>query len=96
MFFSFPSQIFFFSLFFLPFSSPPRFRLQNNKAKNLTANNYYLTLGNSLDAWISFIGFSLCLTHSIGGRSYRGSIDEFRIYARELDLNEIWLLSTYR
>ena len=56
------------------------------------SNNNYLTLGNSLDAWLNSFGFSLCLTYSIVGRPYRGSIDEFRIYARELNSTELWML----
>lgn len=53
-------------------------------------NNIVITLGHNGPGFI--IPTGVCLASTIAARSYRGMIDDFRVYNRELDGQELCVL----
>ena len=56
-----------------------------------TISNNYITLGNNSPGLV--IPSSTCLSSLIVAGPYRGAIDEFRIYMRELNMDELCVLA---
>lgn len=56
-----------------------------------TVSNNYITLGNNSPGLV--ISSSTCLASLIVAGPYRGAIDEFRVYMRELNMDELCVLA---